>query len=194
MPFVGDVGWTAIWPAATTARPTLVKSWTLLSGDLIAFGVAPTFFALGIATREWKMDYGAVLALMLYLICGACRLARYDPTVQKAAFKGMPIPAARLAPHLPGHHGHDSRPFFLPGSLDAGLLDGERRAVHETGLQRNQALPAHCVRHRVCGVSGGVAPDCGGHADVYSLLYLAINLGTALGGQLQGRREREAEA
>lgn len=61
--------------------------------DLTSFGVAPIAFAL-FARREW--DFGLLFACGLYLVCGAVRLARYDPLAQSKLFKGLPIPVAGL--------------------------------------------------------------------------------------------------
>lgn len=61
--------------------------------DLTAFGMAPVFFALN-ARPEWEI--GLTFVCGLYLVCGAVRLARYDPAVQKKQFSGMPIPMAGL--------------------------------------------------------------------------------------------------
>lgn len=61
--------------------------------DLVTFGMAPMFFALS-ARIEWEV--GLISACCLYLVCGAVRLARYDPESQGKMFKGMPIPVAGL--------------------------------------------------------------------------------------------------
>ncbi|NDD28052.1 MAG: hypothetical protein EB084_07285 [Proteobacteria bacterium] len=61
--------------------------------DLTSFGTAPMFFALS-ARREWEV--GLLVACALYLVCGAVRLARYDPESQGKIFRGMPIPIAGL--------------------------------------------------------------------------------------------------
>lgn len=61
--------------------------------DLISFGTAPMFFALS-AREEWEV--GLLFACGLYLVCGAVRLARFDPETQGKMFRGMPIPIAGL--------------------------------------------------------------------------------------------------
>lgn len=61
--------------------------------DLISFGTAPMFFALS-ARREWEI--GLLFVCCLFLVCGAVRLARYDPLIQGKIFSGMPIPIAGL--------------------------------------------------------------------------------------------------
>lgn len=61
--------------------------------DLISFGTAPMFLALS-GRSEWEV--GLLFACGLYLVCGAVRLARYDPESQGKIFRGMPIPIAGL--------------------------------------------------------------------------------------------------
>lgn len=65
--------------------------------DLVAFGVAP-----GLLAFEWSLQsFGRFgwLAIFLYVICGALRLARFN--IQKSSlesrhFKGLPIPCAAI--------------------------------------------------------------------------------------------------
>jgi CDP-diacylglycerol--serine O-phosphatidyltransferase len=61
--------------------------------DRVSFGMAPVFFALSVRPG-WEL--GLTLVAGMYLVCGAARLARYDPEIQKSMFKGMPIPIAGL--------------------------------------------------------------------------------------------------
>ena len=82
--------------------------------DVITFGVAPSILAytwgfrmlpLGFlpGLRQNALDFGLVAAF-LFLVCGACRLARFNVTVNpkpsnpgrpgRRYFVGMPIPAA----------------------------------------------------------------------------------------------------
>ena len=82
--------------------------------DVVTFGVAPSVLAYTWGTRmlpaignlRWRqdaMDLGVFIAF-LFLICGACRLARFNVTVNpmpsnpgrpnRRYFVGMPIPAA----------------------------------------------------------------------------------------------------
>ncbi len=82
--------------------------------DVVTFGVAPAILAYTWGTRmlplagnlQWRanaMDLGVFIAF-LFLICGACRLARFNVTVNpipsnpgrpnRRYFVGMPIPAA----------------------------------------------------------------------------------------------------
>ena len=65
--------------------------------DLVAFGVAP-----GLLAFEWSLEpFGRFgwLAVFLYLICGALRLARFNiqkSNLESRHFKGLPIPAAAI--------------------------------------------------------------------------------------------------
>jgi len=65
--------------------------------DLVAFGVAP-----GLLVFEWSLKpFGRVgwLAVFLYIICGALRLARFNiqkNTLESHHFKGLPIPGAAI--------------------------------------------------------------------------------------------------
>jgi CDP-diacylglycerol--serine O-phosphatidyltransferase len=65
--------------------------------DLVAFGVAP-----GLLAFEWSLKpFGRLgwLAVFLYLICGALRLARFNiqkSTLESRHFKGLPIPGAAI--------------------------------------------------------------------------------------------------
>ena len=65
--------------------------------DLVAFGVAP-----GLLAFEWSLEpFGRFgwLAVFLYIICGALRLARFNvqkSTLESRHFKGLPIPGAAI--------------------------------------------------------------------------------------------------
>lgn len=65
--------------------------------DLVAFGVAP-----GILVFLWSLEpFGRFgwLAVFLYIICGALRLARFNVQkndVESKHFKGLPIPGAAI--------------------------------------------------------------------------------------------------
>jgi CDP-diacylglycerol--serine O-phosphatidyltransferase len=65
--------------------------------DLVAFGVAP-----GLLAFEWSLEpFGRFgwLAVFLYIICGALRLARFNiqkSNLESQNFKGLPIPGAAL--------------------------------------------------------------------------------------------------
>jgi archaetidylserine synthase len=63
--------------------------------DLVSFGLAPPFLAISVfhlPTYIWPIA-------MLFLICGALRLARFNVVSAKSDqhFEGLPIPAAGLA-------------------------------------------------------------------------------------------------
>jgi len=63
--------------------------------DVLSFGLAPAFLVF-----HWGLSaYGRIglLASFLFLVCGACRLARFNVqihVVDKRWFVGLPIPAA----------------------------------------------------------------------------------------------------
>ncbi len=65
--------------------------------DVIAFGVAP-----GLLAFQWSLKpFGRMgwLAVFLYIICGALRLARFNTqktTLESRYFKGLPIPGAAI--------------------------------------------------------------------------------------------------
>ena len=65
--------------------------------DLVAFGVAP-----GLLAFEWSLKpFGRFgwLAVFLYIICGALRLARFNTqrdNLESRHFKGLPIPGAAI--------------------------------------------------------------------------------------------------
>lgn len=65
--------------------------------DLVAFGVAP-----GLLAFEWSLKpFGRLgwLAVFLYIICGALRLARFNiqkSNLESRHFKGLPIPGAAI--------------------------------------------------------------------------------------------------
>jgi CDP-diacylglycerol--serine O-phosphatidyltransferase len=65
--------------------------------DLVAFGVAP-----GLLAFEWSLKpFGRFgwLAVFLYIICGALRLARFNiqkNNLESHHFKGLPIPGAAI--------------------------------------------------------------------------------------------------
>jgi CDP-diacylglycerol---serine O-phosphatidyltransferase len=65
--------------------------------DLVAFGVAP-----GLLAFEWSLKPFARfgwLAVFLYIICGALRLARFNiqkNNLESRHFKGLPIPGAAI--------------------------------------------------------------------------------------------------
>ncbi len=63
--------------------------------DVVSFGVAPAFLAYRWGLFEFER-FG-LAASFLFIVCGACRLARFNVqigTVDKRYFVGLPIPAA----------------------------------------------------------------------------------------------------
>ncbi|MDI6783346.1 MAG: CDP-diacylglycerol--serine O-phosphatidyltransferase, partial [bacterium] len=63
--------------------------------DLVSFGVAPGFIIYQLA-NSWN-NKAALAASVLYVICGALRLARFNVQVrseESQAFVGLPIPGA----------------------------------------------------------------------------------------------------
>lgn len=63
--------------------------------DVVSFGLAPSFLAYRWALIEF--DRVGLAVSFLFLVCGACRLARFNVmvhVVDKRHFVGLPIPAA----------------------------------------------------------------------------------------------------
>ncbi len=68
--------------------------------DLIAFGVAPCFIYSRFFLYQRVTDQVYYLLPIMFLVCGAIRLARFNVTASiegKSHFTGLPIPAAALA-------------------------------------------------------------------------------------------------
>lgn len=63
--------------------------------DLVSFGLAPPFLAIS----AFNLPPGVWPIAMLFLLCGALRLARFNVVSEKGDqhFEGLPIPAAGLA-------------------------------------------------------------------------------------------------
>ncbi len=65
--------------------------------DLVAFGVAPAILVFEWALKPWGRP--GWLAVSLYVVCAAIRLARFNvqvSSVEKRHFVGLPTPAAAL--------------------------------------------------------------------------------------------------
>jgi len=65
--------------------------------DLVAFGVAPGLLAFQLCLKP--LGRFGWLAVFLYLICGALRLARFNiqkTSLESRHFKGLPIPGAAI--------------------------------------------------------------------------------------------------
>jgi CDP-diacylglycerol--serine O-phosphatidyltransferase len=60
--------------------------------DLVSFGVAPAMLAYAVILDDLGLK-GAVLVL-IYVMCGAFRLARFNVEIRTAHFTGLPIPIA----------------------------------------------------------------------------------------------------
>lgn len=66
--------------------------------DLISFGISPAILVY-FRFYEGYGRYGIILG-MLFLICGALRLARFNVNIEKVSskfFQGLPIPAAAMS-------------------------------------------------------------------------------------------------
>ncbi len=63
--------------------------------DLVSFGLAPPFLAIS----AFHLPPGIWPVAMLFLLCGALRLARFNVVSEKGDqhFEGLPIPAAGIA-------------------------------------------------------------------------------------------------
>lgn len=68
--------------------------------DLVSFGVAPAVLYHRFFLNELQRDSLWVLLPIMFMLCGAIRLARFNVTASiygKAFFTGMPIPVAAVA-------------------------------------------------------------------------------------------------
>jgi CDP-diacylglycerol--serine O-phosphatidyltransferase len=85
--------------------------------DLIAFGAAPAVIYFHFYLHEQITDQVYYLLPIMYLVCGAIRLARFNVTASifgKSAFTGLPIPAAAFLTV--------TLPLFYAGSRDYPLF------------------------------------------------------------------------
>jgi CDP-diacylglycerol--serine O-phosphatidyltransferase len=91
MIFDGLDGWVARMTNTTTKFGIELDSLS----DLVAFGVAPAMLIYSWSLQSFgRLGWGAAL---LYVICGALRLARYNVqmgSTESKAFTGLPIPGA----------------------------------------------------------------------------------------------------
>lgn len=60
--------------------------------DLVSFGVAPAFLLYESILHRYHS--AGTLFMIIFIICGAIRLARYNTTVFTGSFQGLPITAA----------------------------------------------------------------------------------------------------
>jgi CDP-diacylglycerol---serine O-phosphatidyltransferase len=84
-------GRVARWAGATSAFGEQLDS----LADVVSFGVAPGFLVY----RWGLMEFGraGLLVSFLFVVCGACRLARFNVQIHvtdKRYFVGLPIPSA----------------------------------------------------------------------------------------------------
>ncbi|WPP43227.1 CDP-diacylglycerol--serine O-phosphatidyltransferase [Paenibacillus hunanensis] len=79
--------------------------------DLISFGAAPVFLVL-FDQLDPRSGSGSVAAV-LFVICGALRLARFNVTGTSAGFTGMPITAAGTVLALLSLITHSLQPTLL---------------------------------------------------------------------------------
>ncbi len=75
--------------ARTNAATAFGRELDSLS-DIIAFGVAPVFFALSLTRFNAIVFFTA----LFYVYCGVLRLARFNIQKKKRVFFGLPIPVA----------------------------------------------------------------------------------------------------
>lgn len=61
--------------------------------DIVSFGLAPSFLIYLSIFHEWNGMLGAVL-MIIFMLCGALRLARFNLSSFSTTFTGMPITAA----------------------------------------------------------------------------------------------------
>ncbi len=123
--------------------------------DLVSFGVAP-----GVLIYSWALNaYGRLgwIAVFLFIVCGALRLARYNVQSGKSnwgGFIGLPIPAAAsLIATLVifDHHilrlGREVRPFFslILTYLLAFLMVSNFRYRSFKQLNLRQQKPFHTL-------------------------------------------------
>jgi len=60
--------------------------------DMVSFGVAPVF--LVILHKSGDFHWLSALAAIIFLVCGASRLARFNISISSPQFTGMPITCA----------------------------------------------------------------------------------------------------
>ncbi|WMT43148.1 CDP-diacylglycerol--serine O-phosphatidyltransferase [Paenibacillus sp. D2_2] len=60
--------------------------------DIVSFGVAPAFLVL--LHQSGEFHWLSALAAIVFLVCGASRLARFNISISSPQFTGMPITCA----------------------------------------------------------------------------------------------------
>jgi len=150
--------------------------------DLMSFGMAPVMFALS-TPRGWPA--GTLFVAGLFIVCGAVRLARYDPTEQKHMFKGMPIPMAGL---LLASFSLTCWPLpwfdLAPGIL--GLLMISDIPFRKVSFRGFDALLPVCLG--ICGVMIMILfQDLAFATLAFTLTYLVLNLMAAVARDFRAR-------
>ncbi len=156
--------------------------------DLVSFGMAPAFIAVN-ARGDWEVPLLAAAAL--YVVCGAVRLARYDPREQKNMFKGMPIPICGLLLVSSSISAYFNPWFYLVPAMLGLLMISDipflKNKFH--GNQKFLSLGMGAIGTLTFLLDHDVA-----HAVLaFSMSYLALNLGLALRdvtGRLRAGHER----
>jgi CDP-diacylglycerol--serine O-phosphatidyltransferase len=86
--------------------------------DVVAFGIAPAVFAYAYAVREGWLT----LVLVLFVLCGILRLARFNVVNLQGEYIGMPITMNGLMVPLIYWAGLPTRYYALVFLLSAGLM------------------------------------------------------------------------
>ncbi len=165
--------------------------------DLISFGTAPMFFALSMS-KEWEV--GLLVACGLYLVCGAARLARYDPVSQGKVFKGMPIPIAGLSlaafslviseSHVWKHSGNIH--WFALAPVILGLLmisDIPFLKVSFVGPKKGLPLTLAAISLAVLAVTHSLPLATLGFTVPYTILNFVLAAAGPLVGRMRALRE-----
>lgn len=161
--------------------------------DLTTFGMAPAFMALRSPHHlEWEPSLMAVVAM--FLVCGAIRLARYDPKEQKYRFSGMPIPMAGLL-LAAFSQTSDHVPWFHAAPAVLGLLmvsDVPFMKVSFVG--RRMLLPLILGAFSLSVLALNPRHDLAVAMLGFTVPYLVLNLFLALLRDVRGRLRTAAEA
>lgn len=79
--------------------------------DIVSFGVAPAFLIL--LFKLGDMGWIGIAAAIVFLACGALRLARFNLLAPMKGFVGMPITAAGLLLAMSSLSNEHLNPWFL---------------------------------------------------------------------------------
>ncbi|OKP79528.1 CDP-diacylglycerol--serine O-phosphatidyltransferase [Paenibacillus helianthi] len=91
--------------------------------DLISFGAAPVFLILLHQSGDLRGGGGA--AAIVFIICGALRLARFNVSASSTEFTGLPITAAGVILSffsVPNHHMEPPVIIALIGALSLLMI------------------------------------------------------------------------